>query len=367
MGRGLMVAFGVARHEIIFQARTKLLFGGVVLAVVFTLLLGYITGLQARRIRHIPVGLYQEEGILRTAALADNEDMLVTQFPTSEALLEAVRNGTVIGGLIVQSREGGGRRDLRVVLDDAEGVLARAAGAAITREVVRRSFGAAAGLLDLADEPIAVRGLDMSSEAYPLQVMSPGFLPVTILMSGLGILGFLLIRERSGGTIYELAMAPVHRIWIVLGKLAASTIILFIQLALVTLLVVYLFQVRITGSLWALGLVCLSTAVGFIGLALAASALFRSELSFRLVLGLPVMYPMMMLSGITYPVRGMPEALQRIASVLPLTWTTSAIRDVFFRGAGVGDVAGELWKLSIFSLVMIVAGGLLVGRLMQGR
>jgi ABC-type multidrug transport system permease subunit len=72
-------------------------------------------------------------------------------------------------------------------------------------------------------------------------------------------------------------------------------------------------------------------------------------------------YPVLLLSGILWPVEGMPAVLQSISWYLPCTCACQAMRDIMSRGWGVeGRISVQLGLLSstawiaIFLLASIV-------------
>ena len=56
--------------------------------------------------------------------------------------------------------------------------------------------------------------------------------------------------------------------------------------------------------------------------------------------------PMFFFSGVFYPVDGLPEAIQRVAWVLPLTWATELMRSLAY---------GEIGAQTFLSLAILIA------------
>jgi ABC-2 type transport system permease protein len=88
--------------------------------------------------------------------------------------------------------------------------------------------------------------------------------------------------------------------------------------------------------------------MGFLIASIAPSGRFAQPL------GSLILYPMIGLSGLFVPVEEMPETMQRIASVLPLTYAVSLLR-----GAWIGD-AWSLHRgdLGILTVVFIACSAL---------
>ena len=205
----------------------------------------------------------------------------------------------------------------------------------------------------------------MDDPAYLLRLLGAGLAAMVVLSNAFVFSGFTLISEKTSGTIYFLALAPLSRLWIVLGKLLANTFLIMVSTILTVLMAIYLFGATPTGSLWLLILAALLAGVGLMGLCYAISAYVKEERTFRVAAGLPLMMPMMFLSGIMYPVAIFPEWLQSLSQVFPLTWMVEIAHMVFFKGGTMADVWQPMLLLGIFSAAMVLLGGFTVSRLMR--
>ena len=86
------------------------------------------------------------------------------------------------------------------------------------------------------------------------------------------------------------------------------------------------------------GLILLSV-FSFVGLGILITSFTDKEETATMVM-MTLMFPMMFLSGVFFPIQQMPWFMQDIAQVLPLTYATTALRKVMVLGAGVGVSAG---------------------------
>ena len=71
------------------------------------------------------------------------------------------------------------------------------------------------------------------------------------------------------------------------------------------------------------------------------------------MLMMTLMFPMMFLSGVFFPIQQMPWYMQTISHFLPLTYAADALRKVMVLGAGVPQITNELIILIVFGIVMI--------------
>ena len=63
-----------------------------------------------------------------------------------------------------------------------------------------------------------------------------------------------------------------------------------------------------------------------------------------------ILLPSILLSGFVFPFDGMPEIAQWIAEALPMTHFMRLIRGIVLRGAGLAELATELWWLGGLAL-----------------
>ena len=363
--RKLPALIGIMRNEILLQFKTKLFVMSLINSIVVVILFGYLAGLQAQPMNHLRVGVI--EGTPPAEILTGSEKVKAIVFADAQAAEEALRNGEVIASVLTPAGDGG----LTVLIDDTQGAAARAALANITASLLEAFPGAisapgaqpggAAAVFKIEE----AWGLNMDDPAYLLRLLGAGLAAMVVLSNAFVFSGFTLISEKTSGTIYFLALAPLSRLWIVLGKLLANTFLIMVSTILTVLMAIYLFGATPTGSLWLLILAALLAGVGLMGLCYAISAYVKEERTFRVAAGLPLMMPMMFLSGIMYPVAIFPEWLQSLSRIFPLTWMVEISHSVFFKGATLIDIWQPMALLGIFAIAMTLLGGFTVSRLMR--
>jgi ABC-2 type transport system permease protein len=107
------------------------------------------------------------------------------------------------------------------------------------------------------------------------------------------------------GTFDGVLSAPINPVSIIIGKSVALTIGGFIQGILVFILAVAFFGVHVQGSiLLAFGLLFLGV-FSFIGLGILFTSVSEDQKTSTLIANL-LMFPMMFVSGIMFPVQQMP-------------------------------------------------------------
>ncbi len=196
-----------------------------------------------------------------------------------------------------------------------------------------------------------------------VQFMYPGIIAMTVLMNSV-MSGLSVVWDREFGFLKEILVAPLARSGIVLGKATGAAVISVIQ-AGVMLLLAPLVDVAIT-PLLVLKLVPLLILISFSlsGLGLLIASRMRSLQGFQLVVQLLV-FPLIFLSGVFFPVNNVPAWLELISKLNPLTYAVDAVRQLFLAGQqGALEAIGITLfghTMTVFHDVLVIAGfGLLL-------
>jgi ABC-2 type transport system permease protein len=115
---------------------------------------------------------------------------------------------------------------------------------------------------------------------------------------------------------------------------------------------VLLFGVVIHGSILLVILLILLTVFSFVGLGILITSFADKEETATMVM-MTLMFPMMFLSGVFFPIQQMPSYMQTLANFLPLTYAASAMRKVMVLGAGVSAITPEVVILGVFGIVLL--------------
>ena len=167
------------------------------------------------------------------------------------------------------------------------------------------------------------------------------------------------LRERQSGTLERLMTTPIRK-----GDFVAGYGLAFATLALVQAFVVVGFAVLVgmdvAGPLWLVVVVALLDAILGCTLGLAASALARSE--FQAVQMMPaIIFPQLITCGLLMPRDQMPEVLEWLSRVFPLTYAIEAMTSLA-AGNEWSDVRGALGVIVLFIVGAVVLGILTLRR-----
>jgi drug efflux transport system permease protein len=199
----------------------------------------------------------------------------------------------------------------------------------------------------LALEPRVFYNPDLRSRwFYVPAVLAMVLLVMTLLLSAMGV-----VREKEIGTMEQLIVTPIQPWQLLVGKLAPFAIIGVVQVFLVTGVTIFGFGVPLRGSfLVLLGLSALFL-LSTLGLGLLVSTIVQNQQQAMMGSALVLMLPMVLLSGLIFPIENMPPAMQLVTYAIPLRHYAEIIRGVFLRGSGLA----VLWPQAVTLLGMGIA------------
>jgi ABC-2 type transport system permease protein len=185
-----------------------------------------------------------------------------------------------------------------------------------------------------------------------IQFMYPGILAMTVLMTSV-MSGISIVWDREFGFLKEVLVSPLSRTGVLAGKAVGAAIIAIIQGGIM-LVLAPIVNVPITlGKVLALLPLLLILSLSLSGLGLLIGARMRSQQGFQIVMQL-VIFPMMFLSGIFFPVSGVATWLQVLSKLNPVTYGIDAIRQVFL-GTQVAGVTVFGHTMGIVDSAIVVA------------
>jgi ABC-2 type transport system permease protein len=181
--------------------------------------------------------------------------------------------------------------------------------------------------------------------------MAPGLMAMTVMMSVMTGLPAAISHEREIGTLDGMMVAPIRRLGIILGKTLAQTVRGLLQGTLILILAIVLFGVVIHGSILLIFALLFLGVFSFVGLGVVITSFAKDQETAMMVM-MTLMFPMMFLSGVFFPIQQMPWYMQNISKALPLTYAITALRKVMVLGADLSAISLEVTVLIGFGTVM---------------
>ncbi|MFV0257752.1 MAG: ABC transporter permease [Acidimicrobiales bacterium] len=184
-------------------------------------------------------------------------------------------------------------------------------------------------------------------------VMIPSLIGLILLFVGTVITSLGVVREREQGTLEQLAVMPLRPVDVIVGKITPYFLVSVLDMAVITIVGVTLFDVPFRGSVVMLIVFGLVYLIAVLGLGVAISTVSRSQ-GEAIQLAIMVLLPQVMLSGMIFPLESMAAGVRWIGYLLPLTYFSIGMRDIFLRGASLGALLVPLGALVAMAVVVLV-------------
>jgi len=203
-------------------------------------------------------------------------------------------------------------------------------------------------------------GLSFPEEGV-LDFIAPALLATLALFFSFLLTGISFLRERSQGTMERLMASPLSRLDIVVGYLFGFFIFALTQTLIIVLFTIYVLGVNYYGDLWQIFIFQIVVITGAVNLGIFISTFARNE--FQMVQFIPlIIIPQVFLCGVIWPVEQMPDYLQWLSAVLPLTYAVDGLRDIMLLGRNLIDVSSELVALIGFAAVTSILAAITLRR-----
>lgn len=312
----------------------------LVMPVVLLLLFGFAISTEVNNVR---VATVVEQHTDQTKQIIDR--FRTNPYFTFEGVVaysdveDLLREGRVDAAVVFRARDG--KLEHQVIVDASNTIMAQTATAYLESVI---SPG--------ADTPIVTSTLYnprlKSAYNFVPGIMGMIFILICAMMTSVSI-----VREKETGTMDLLLVSPVRPWTIIFGKLVPyfllSCVILAFTLVLSYTVLGIPFSFRLFDVIWVTILyVTLALALG-----LLISTIASTQVAALLISGVMFMMPVILLSGMIFPVENMPLVLQWISCVIPARWYISAMRVLMIQRLPVGYVLTEVLVLAGMTLLVL--------------
>ena len=172
---------------------------------------------------------------------------------------------------------------------------------------------------------------------------------ICAMMTSIGI-----VKEKEMGTMEVLLVSPLKPLYIILAKAIPYLLLSMVNIATILLLSYFLLDVPIKGSLLLLVSISVLYAIVALCLGLLISTIADTQQAAMLISGMALMLPIMLLSGMMFPIENMPVVLQWCSNIVPAKFYITAIKDVMIKGLPLAEVMKEIGVLALMAVVLVV-------------
>ena len=318
-------------------------------------------------VKHVPTAVFEQSGSAEARSFLeamDNSQYFDVRFwvTSHRELTRLIDQGTAKVGVVIPpdfgrqlSRQSA---DVQVIVDASDPLVATSAlnaaaslGAQRSLEIMTRtlegtSFGRQGG------PPLDVRvrawyNPDLVSAIF----IVPGLIGALLMQTTITAMAVSIVREREKGTLEALIVSPIRRWELLLGKIVPNLVVAYGQMTMALLVAHFVFDVPIRGSLPLLYALSATFMLGTLGIGIFISAVSRTVPA-AMQLAFLTFLPSIYLSGLLFPIEGMPAAAQYLTSVIPLTYFLRIVRGIVLKGVGFEYLWPNLVPLVIFGVAI---------------
>lgn len=170
------------------------------------------------------------------------------------------------------------------------------------------------------------------------------------MMTSIGI-----VKEKELGTMEILLVSPLKPFYIILAKATPYLLLSMINITTILLLSRFLLGVPIAGNIVLLISISILYAVVCLCLGLLISTIANTQQAAMLISGMALMLPVMLLSGMIFPIENMPWILRVLSNIVPAKWYIIAVKDVMIKGLGATTILHEASILLFMAFLLVIA------------
>ncbi len=375
-------SFRVAWKDLMELFRNRLGLIMLVLMPIFMMgMVGFIFP-SSTSLSHVSIGLVNQDKEFAGSTFGSQTFLTALNFANSntsmleisnvtdlQTLKDSVQRGELQGGIMIpsnftQSLLSGQQGTLIIVIDNSNPQMSAAMNSSLTSAfqemgtmfaaqsiAKNQGINETAALAMIQPYNVQSEGVVSGHSSY-FDFVAPGIMAMTVMMSVMTGLPAAISQEKEVGTLDGMMVAPINRLSIIVGKTIAQTTRGLLQGVIILVLASLLFGVSIQGNIILVFALLLLGVFSFVGLGVVLTSFAKDQETAMMVM-MTLMFPMMFLSGVFFPVQQMPWYMQDISKALPLTYAADALRKVMVLGAGIPQISTELTVLIVFGVVMI--------------
>ncbi|MDR1273635.1 MAG: ABC transporter permease [Odoribacteraceae bacterium] len=353
----LFAAFARKEFYHIFRDRRTIMIL-LVMPVIQVILFGFAI---TTEVKHVKIGLLDPVPDVATRRVADR--LLASDYFDLARVLHspagverALRRGEIDMALVFEPRfqrrllrDGPARVQLVV---DATDPNTAALFTGHARQIIAdagRELAPPAGATSLAAETRLLHNPAMKA-AYNFV---PGVMGLILMLICAMMTSISIVREKETGTLEVLLVSPARPLLIIAAKIMPYLLLSCVNLATILLLSVHVLDVPVAGSLFWLVAISLLFIIVSLSIGIFVSTVTRSQVAAMLVSGMLLMMPVMLLSGLIFPVEGMPPFLRGLSCLIPARWYISAVKRLMIEGAPVTVIAREALALTCTGALLV--------------
>ena len=332
-----------SRH-ILRDRRTMLILFGM--PVVLMLLFGFAITNDVKNVRTVVVTSHMDhltKSVTDRLAASEYFNITATTATSSQAEM-LIRNQQADMAVVFANDFASTKGGMQFIVDASDPNMAQQ-WTAYALQVVAAGIGS----------PVAVVNTKM---LYNPQMKSaynfvPAIMGMLLMLICAMMTSISIVREKEKGTMEVLLVSPVRPLMIIVAKAVPYLVLAFAILVTILLMARYVLGVPLAGSIVWIFLVSAIYILLALSLGLLISNIATSQLMALLLSAMVLLMPIVMLSGMLFPIESMPPVLQWLSAIVPPRYYIQAMRKLMIMGVGIREVLPEVTVLSGMTLLLL--------------
>ena len=329
-----------AKH-IVRDKRTMLILFGMPL--VMMLIFGFAITTDVRNVRTVVVTSSMDHMTRRAIdRLAASEYFTITTtVPTPREAELAIRGQQADMAIVFGSDFASGRGGVQFIVDGADPNMAQ------------MWTNYATGVISNADGGMVNTKMLYNPQLKSAYNFVPAIMGMLLMLVCAMMTSISIVREKEKGTMEVLLVSPVKPLMMIIAKAVPYLALAFVILVIILLMARFVLGVPLVGSLlWVLVISVIYILLA-LSLGLLISSVAQTQLVALLLSAMVLLMPIVMLSGMLFPVESMPTVLQWVSAVIPPRYYIEAMRTLMIMGVGIDQVLCELGILLLMTIVLL--------------
>lgn len=329
-----------ARH-ILRDGRTMLILFGM--PVVLMLLFGFAISTDVRNVRTIVVtsNMDHRTGVSIERLAASEYFTLVSTVPSPVEAERMIRRQKADMAVVFAQDYASGRGGVQFIVDGCDPNMAQQ-WTTYAQQVIL------GGLPSMISTRLLYNPQMRSAYNFVPAIMGMLLMLICAMMTSISI-----VREKERGTMEVLLVSPVRPLLVIVAKAVPYLVLAFVILASILLMSRFVLDVPLEGSILSIILVSGIYILLALSLGLLISNVAQSQLVALLMSAMVLLMPIVMLSGMLFPVESMPTPLQWLSAIVPPRYYIQAMRKLMIMGVGIREVSREVAILSAMTAFLL--------------
>ena len=326
----------------------------LIMPVVLMIIFGFAISTEVNNLNVAIVAPNRTEGIRQvTDRLANNPYFTLIGYIDNADTDKMLRSGKVDAVVVfdkdyerlIQEREEGMNTPpaIQFILDASNTNIAQT-GAVYLQKVV---------VADLSQQELLNLHLLYNPQMKSAYNFVPGIMGLIFIFICAMMTSVSIVREKESGTMEVLLVSPVRPIKIFLAKMIPYFAISCINLTTILLIARYLLDVPMSGGVWSIVVVSIIYLLLSLALGLFVSTIASTQVVALLISAMVMLLPMIMLSGMVFPLENLPSILKPLPYIVPARWYIEANRKLMIMGLPLSAVLKEVAILIFMTLVLM--------------